>query len=350
MAGAYATLAAGGVKRTPFLVEEVRNSRRELLFRAKVSTERVADANLVSVLVDAMTQVVKRGTGTAAQLPGRPVAGKTGTTNEYEDAWFVGFTPQLATAVWMGAPRGKISMRNVGGIKVFGGTYPARVWHAYSAAVLENEPVMQFPQPDYGVFGKGDCLAIVNEPKASESARERARVKQKPIVGSRRSSTRIKPAPHANQPTVPAVITPVPAAAPPSASGTDQAIGAPDSRPLGGRGFSVQVPASSRRPSAVDSPGSMPSISGSDFRLPGSAGPLVPRATRTKGITCQDRLGPPRSRPKKKVSATTRPPTSVGVPAPVQAANTVAAPESDNPVAVGNPAPEPTPNAAGGPP
>lgn len=356
MAGAYATLAAGGIKRTPILIEEVQNSRREVLFRAKVSTERVADANLVSVLVDAMTKVVNRGTGTAAQLPGRPVAGKTGTTNEYEDAWFVGFTPQLATAVWMGSPRAKISMRNVGGIKVFGGTYPARIWHTYSAAVLENEPVIPFAEPNYRVFGKGDCLAIVNEPKATDQARANARAKQKPVAGSRRTP-RVKPTrttQPSGAPSLPTTNTPVPVVTPPSTSGNEQASGEPVApRSVGGRGFSVQVPSTLRsalrRPEAVANAVSTPaanpaaasSITGTDLRLPGSAGPLVPRAVRTKGVTCQDRLGPVRPKTKKKKVAASSVATDTvpGIPVPVQVANTVVPPESGTPI----PSPQETP-------
>src|SRR5205085_4424172 len=66
--------------------------------------------------------VVDHGTGTAADLAGRQVAGKTGTTENYQDAWFVGYTPELATAVWMGDPSGEVPMRDVQGINVVGGS------------------------------------------------------------------------------------------------------------------------------------------------------------------------------------------------------------------------------------
>jgi penicillin-binding protein 1A len=103
----------------------------------------------------AMQQVVLGGTGHRARIPGREVAGKTGTANDYHDAWFVGFTPQLSTAVWMGSWIGEIPMRGVGGINVFGGTYPARIWQAYMSLALQDLPAVPFPEPEStrpGVF------------------------------------------------------------------------------------------------------------------------------------------------------------------------------------------------------
>ncbi len=90
--------------------------------------------------VQTLRAVVQYGTGTAANLPGREVAGKTGTTEQNTDAWFNGFTPQLATSIWMGDPKGRTPMYNVGGLTVFGGTYPARIWAAYTKAALGDAP------------------------------------------------------------------------------------------------------------------------------------------------------------------------------------------------------------------
>src|SRR5207237_216295 len=94
-----------------------------------------------------LTQVVQRGTGMAAAVPGWTVAGKTGTSDNYANAWFVGYTPTLTTAVWMGAPSGNVPMYNVGGIRVYGGTYPARIWQAYMAGALAGTPPVAFPEP-----------------------------------------------------------------------------------------------------------------------------------------------------------------------------------------------------------
>jgi penicillin-binding protein 1A len=76
------------------------------------------------------------------------VAGKTGTAEDYHDAWFVGFVPQLATAVWMGNVNGELAMRNVNGINVVGGSYPARMWDAYMTQALAPLPEVPFPPPD----------------------------------------------------------------------------------------------------------------------------------------------------------------------------------------------------------
>ncbi len=107
-----------------------------------------------------MRRVVTDGTGKAAQLRNQPSAGKTGTTNNYEDAWFVGYTPQIATAVWMGAPEGKLPMTSVGGIRVMGGTYPAEIWRDYMRAELADAPRVNLVGPDPSKFERGECLSV----------------------------------------------------------------------------------------------------------------------------------------------------------------------------------------------
>ena len=93
-----------------------------------------------------------RGTGRNAAVAGRPVAGKTGTAENYQDAWFVGYTPQLATAVWMGDATAEAPMRGVGGIDVVGGSYPAQIWSAFMGAALAPLPVVDFTTPDPGLM------------------------------------------------------------------------------------------------------------------------------------------------------------------------------------------------------
>lgn len=154
MATAYSVLANGGTVHPPRFVTQVLTHSGRVLISPKVTGRRVAPANDVALADSVLQQVVRYGTGTAAALPGRPVAGKTGTTDNFADAWFDGFTPQLVTTVWMGAPSGEVPMTNVGGITVYGGTYPARIWRDFMSAALANSPVEGFPAPSLSGLAK----------------------------------------------------------------------------------------------------------------------------------------------------------------------------------------------------
>lgn len=146
MATVAATLAAGGVRHTPHFVTKVTTpDGRVLIDDTRPQGTRVLDPDVTACETDVLRGVVTDGTGTAAAVPGRDVAGKTGTTDLKTDAWFLGYTPQLATVVWMGDPAGTVPMRDVGGIEVFGGTYPARMWQAFTAAALADAPAIPFP-------------------------------------------------------------------------------------------------------------------------------------------------------------------------------------------------------------
>ena len=139
MAAAYATLAADGVRQRPYFIESVTGRDGTTLYRHTAEPQQAVSAEHARIVTDVLTEVVSKGTGRAAAIPGRPVAGKTGSTDENADAWFVGFTPQLSTAVWMGAPGARVSMYNVGGVpRVYGGTYPARIFGDYMGAALAD--------------------------------------------------------------------------------------------------------------------------------------------------------------------------------------------------------------------
>ena len=100
---------------------------------------RVVSDGVASVVTRILEDNIRYGTGTRAAL-NRPAAGKTGTTDEHADAWFVGYTPNLATAVWMGYTRGEIPMTNVHGISVSGGSFPAEIWRRFMEAALADRP------------------------------------------------------------------------------------------------------------------------------------------------------------------------------------------------------------------
>jgi penicillin-binding protein 1A len=166
MASVYATLAADGVHRTPSLVQRITDPSGTALYQANPISTQAVSAQIARTTTQALQAVVQRGTGTAAQLSGRPVAGKTGTTDNLANAWFVGYTPHLAAAVWMGSPTGQVPMRGVGGVDVFGGTYPARVFHDFMSAGLAGQPVAGFTAPDPSQIGPGHFLIAQNSPDA----------------------------------------------------------------------------------------------------------------------------------------------------------------------------------------
>ena len=100
--------------------------------------ERVLPASIAAVVHQMLTGVVQSGTGTSAAISGVDVAGKTGTTTNYADAWFVGWTPQLTTAVWVGYPNKLVPMTTAyNGAPVEGGTYPALIWHNFMVQALQ---------------------------------------------------------------------------------------------------------------------------------------------------------------------------------------------------------------------
>ena len=146
MADAYATLAAGGQHATPYGVTQVTGPGGKVLFSVKPKTDTALDPAVAYLTTDILTGVIKRGTGTAAAI-GRPAAGKTGTTQQNRDAWFVGYTPQLAAAVWMGYPEAQRAMVNIHGRTVYGGLFPARMWQAFMRAALAKEPAVDFARP-----------------------------------------------------------------------------------------------------------------------------------------------------------------------------------------------------------
>ena len=109
--------------------------------------KRVLSPEVARTETQMLTGVLKSGTAAGLSI-NRPAAGKTGTTDDKADAWFVGYTPQFTTAVWMGDPLFPTPMTNVGGISVFGATYPADIWKAYMEAAHEKLPVVDFIQPN----------------------------------------------------------------------------------------------------------------------------------------------------------------------------------------------------------
>ncbi len=142
MANAYATFASGGVAHKATGVTSVDFPDGDTDVLEKEEGERVLSDGVAYEVTENLETVVTGGTGTNAYF-GCPAAGKTGTTDDFTDAWFVGYTPKLSTAVWVGYPEGRISM----GYSAFGGTYAAPIWNDFMS-VAANGFCGDFPYPE----------------------------------------------------------------------------------------------------------------------------------------------------------------------------------------------------------
>lgn len=139
MTTAYAHLASNGMSVSPYAILKVENSAGQVLYERKpVPSDEVLKDSTVRMMNNMLLAVTTSGTGRGAQI-GRPVAGKTGTTSDYKDAWFIGFVPQLVTGVWVG------NDDNTPMKKVSGATLPASIWHRYMTPALKEVPVADIP-------------------------------------------------------------------------------------------------------------------------------------------------------------------------------------------------------------
>lgn len=127
MASAYGTLASGGMRVEPSGIARVTDTQGKTLYEPERGAKRVLDKGIAVQASLMLHDVVERGTGTAART-GSWTAGKTGTTQSYRDAWFVGWSGDISSAVWVGYPEAQVDMTNVHGIRVTGGSFPAKIW------------------------------------------------------------------------------------------------------------------------------------------------------------------------------------------------------------------------------
>ena len=151
LASAYATLAAGGVYAEPMAIRRVvladgKEDKRAGWGRPK--RRRAISEGSAAIVTRILEQNMQSGTGTRAAF-GRPAAGKTGTNEEHKDAWFAGYTPDLATTVWIGYTKGEIPMESVHGIAVSGGTFPAEIWRLFMEPALEDTEATPFAEPAF---------------------------------------------------------------------------------------------------------------------------------------------------------------------------------------------------------
>jgi penicillin-binding protein 1A len=156
MASAYATFAGGGIHREPYSIESVERAdygRTETTFRQRAAGRRVLTSNQAAIATRVLRGVVEDGTASMYhdldEEIGRPSAGKTGTTDDFVDAWYVGYTPRLCTSVWVGYPEGRRSMVGVHGLEEPNGErLPMDIWSSYMARATEGDISLEFPEPD----------------------------------------------------------------------------------------------------------------------------------------------------------------------------------------------------------
>jgi penicillin-binding protein 1A len=148
MASAFATFATGGVRHEPFWIRRVEDPLGRVLEEQIVRGQRTLDADIDFQMIDMMRGVLSAGTGQIIRRMGfdLPAAGKTGTSDDFRDAWFTGFTPTLSVSVWVGYDRG-VSMRDVNGVGITGGKAAAPIWADFMIRATSGEPAREFTVP-----------------------------------------------------------------------------------------------------------------------------------------------------------------------------------------------------------
>jgi len=224
MTKAYAQVATDGVSVQPYAITHIETADgRKLFERVSPTTVEVLRDSTVKMMNDLLIAVTEEGTGKGARF-GRPIAGKTGTTSDYKDAWFIGFTPQLITGVWVGnddtTPMKKVS----------GGSLPASIWRAYMAAATRDLPVASIPSQS----GPGLLQSILPslfsspEPVPQNGAPPQAPVVMAPLPGfqPQQGQAPAMAAPPPGQPQQVPQITPAPSQEQPVDAG------APEDQPV----------------------------------------------------------------------------------------------------------------------
>ncbi|MDP3971552.1 MAG: transglycosylase domain-containing protein, partial [Candidatus Nanopelagicales bacterium] len=215
MANAYATFAARGIKAQPTMIKEIRRNQGSVEHRLEPRTTRVFSEDVADEVNYVLRKVVTQGTGFAARGLGRPAAGKTGTTDSNLSAWFVGYTPELSTAVMMARSSAKgdsVSLSGTGGMSsVSGGSYPARIWTSFMSGALSGLPVSDFVDPSGRSDRWGESYASPSTSSGSPSPSATKKTKTPTAAPPRPPSGPATP--------VPTTAPPAPATPTPSLSG-----------------------------------------------------------------------------------------------------------------------------------
>jgi penicillin-binding protein 1A len=204
MAGAYATFANDGVHNETYLVDRIEDSSGHVIWSHKLSPKRVMSSQAARLITQVLTENVQSGTGTGARLAsGQPAAGKTGTSDGPNDLWFAGYTPQLATAVWIGSTSDPFVVFPGG----TGGAYAAVSWRAFMSSALEDQPRADFAPADptrSGItlhLGPQDGMTFADRYGVPRSTTTRPAPDT--TVAGRRSPTTVTPPPMPTSPEPP---------------------------------------------------------------------------------------------------------------------------------------------------
>lgn len=156
----FSTLASGGIYHQPVSILKIEDPEGNILYEyspdGDEATKRILEDAEAYYITEILKKVIESGTGKGASI-GRPAAGKTGTTSEFKDAWFAGYTPELVTVVWMGYPESSQTMEPINGRTIVGGSYPADIWREFMSSALEGVPVSDFKKPDREIIDVKIC-------------------------------------------------------------------------------------------------------------------------------------------------------------------------------------------------
>jgi penicillin-binding protein 1A len=147
MASAYGTLANKGEHVAPTIILQIKDSAGRVIWKANPKRTQALAAGVAYDVTRILEQNIQKGTGTKAKID-RPAAGKTGTAQDFADAWFCGYTPHLSTTVWVGHPEGQIPMTDVHNISVTGGSFPAQIWQKFMVVADRDYPETDFTEPE----------------------------------------------------------------------------------------------------------------------------------------------------------------------------------------------------------
>lgn len=146
MSSAYATLSANGMYAEPIAITRVEMPDGTVDYQANPIPRRVVKDGVAYEVTKVLKADIEKGTSSKANF-GRPAAGKTGSTENLQDAWFVGYTPELSTSVWVGYPDEQLPMTNVHGGSVWGSGFPATIWKGFMSDALNDKPKQDFGLP-----------------------------------------------------------------------------------------------------------------------------------------------------------------------------------------------------------